>query len=289
MSEVASTYYDGVVTVQVARKSKRTLSSVIQLSPGPVDTLALVQTTEEMMAELTNMLELNRFAQPPAPDDEPSPGVYQTSSAELFDSEMMGADARKALEAAWQQPAASSPSPIMAGIQREVLRDSPPHVSHTTTPQKQSIVPVTQAANSTSIYGAENIHENGQMASSDLFPESPPDSKAPFSATRHTPGAQRSAGPPATSNIVGLSGTGPSVAETIMSPEDEKAKRAAEWRSQYLHAADSTTSAPLSSTPRPAPPPPSHYKATAEESDVLKRCQVPRFCHTPPFQPSILL
>ncbi len=55
LSELVSSFNEGEVTVQIARKGARTNA---QLSPGPVDTLALARNTQEMMAELSDMLEL---------------------------------------------------------------------------------------------------------------------------------------------------------------------------------------------------------------------------------------
>ncbi len=55
-TEVVSSFHDGVVKVQVARQAPGRTRSDFSPGTGPVDTKALTKTTEEMMAELSNML-----------------------------------------------------------------------------------------------------------------------------------------------------------------------------------------------------------------------------------------
>lgn len=257
LSELVASFHEGEVKIQIVRKGG---GKSAQLSPGPVDTLALARNTEEMMAELSDMLELG-FQQPaPAYGDDSAP------ARPLSDSALM-----------------RSPQKTTAS---ELPRDDVmPPMSAERMPTIQSIDPDATAHSAIQSISLDNPHGKASDARFTMRhePAAPHASVAPSKV----PSAQRSGAPHASLTPQQVA---PDFANQFTSPtatpsDQDKAVRAAQRRDQFLHSVD-RDSAPTASHAEPnaaaepaAPLSQStgrnlNLKPQAPESDVLKRCQV---------------
>lgn len=280
MEELVVSFHDGVAIVQIARQTNAAVALTTSSSPGPVDTIALARTTEDMMAELSNMLELNNYSADSQGLTPPNSAHYEKASPQ-------------AIAAEWQaQPSPPSEVESAKFCAPQMLLASPSH-SLKDMPQKNGRLPK-EPENTTENH---NIQNNTHIPHSELFIASPPDPATPFVAASKNPvgAAQRSMPPPASESaphcasdkaLLGAwtAAHAPPVPVAVSPLEDEKAMRAAERREHFLNSASSTPSVGVD---RPAPV--SQSKGMTAESDVLKRCQASSFDSAHIHKPSPLL
>jgi hypothetical protein len=253
LSELVSSFHAGEVRVQIVRKGA---GANAQLSPGPVDTLALARNTQEMMAELSDILELGCKQQPAVDCDGVSPARPLSDSA--------------------LTPASSSlpRSNIFSPLGSELM------------PTKQSRM---ETGGHPGSAGAEASNE----IQSNIFLDNPPEKSSEVRAAAHLPPQpppsklpiqQRSVAPRAPPvPQQGAPEHTPKREFLTATPGDpEKAVRAAQRSTQFFETAEFAPTAlpaaefaasPLSQSTAPVP---------SEESDILKRCQVSSMNHPIP-------
>ena len=124
-TEVVSSFHNGVVRVQVARTAHgRRPRSKVSPGTGPVDTKALTKTTQEMMAELSNMLEHT------GPDQQRFQSPNLAAQPESEPLQKSAADWNGALESSpalqMGQPASSFPATPVENVEGMVLANRTP-------------------------------------------------------------------------------------------------------------------------------------------------------------------
>ena len=253
LSELVSSFHAGEVRVQIVRKGA---GANTQLSPGPVDTLALARNTQEMMAELSDILELGCKQQPAVDCDGVSPARPLSDSA--------------------LTPASSSlpRSNIFSALGSELM------------PTKQSRMDTGGHQGSA---GAEACNE----VQSNIFLDNPPEKSSEVHTAAHHPPPpppsklpiqQRSVAPraPPVPQQGAPEHTPKREFLTATAGDPEKAVRAAQRSTQFFDTAEFAPTAlpaaefaasPLSQSAAPVP---------SEESDILKRCQVSSMNHSIP-------
>ena len=209
IAELVCSFHDGNVKIQIARSITTGTS---QQSPGPVDTRALARTTEEMMAELSNMLEIG-FTQPSPMDHGGSPLPAKT----LSDSALSGDSS----VAAWS---ADTPS------QAEELGD---------------LVQETRQSASTIDLASSGTAQHTQTVSPPLSGKSFIEASLPVDTERLAQRVEPIPLPPSTAESSKCApGVDASYTPILTVPQSTKAVRAAERRAQFLTSAESSPLAP---------------------------------------------